>query len=573
MQVTRAPPTEAVSAEDKPLQIQESDKSTNQQKEILMKSYRLTVGVALILLLLMGVGTRAEAVAPEGIPNPAIVTESGPLKGILSPSINKFLGIPYAAPPLEERRWTPPRPHEHWHGVFQATQLGNPCPQRNFFGTIFGDEDCLSLNVYTPSLKKNQHKHHRLPVMVWIHGGSLVEGSGGLFDPTPLVKKGDVIVVTLNYRLGVLGFFAHPALDAEGHRNANYGLMDQQFALRWVRRNIAAFGGDPKRVTIFGESAGGLSVYSHLASPTGAGLFHRAIAQSGAYTSFQNYQQLILPLVVAEVGGTTFAAGVGCGNQTAQCLRATSATALVSAQPAIVYPVIDGTVLTQTPGTAFASGQFNRVPVMSGSNHDEYRLFVALNFDFQGNPLTDADYPTATAALLGLPLSDPLVQFVLFLYPLSNYPPPPGVVSAPLALSAWVTDTVFSCSGRKAAQALSQYVPTYTYEFNDENAPLSFGLVPASFPLGSYHVAELQYLFNIFGTPAPFAPDQQQLSDTMIGYWTRFAKTGNPNSLGAPAWSPYSAATDRFQSLVPPTPIVDSNFNTEHKCSSFWDTL
>ncbi|NOT53286.1 MAG: carboxylesterase family protein [Deltaproteobacteria bacterium] len=533
---------------------------------------RLTAGTALTLLL-MGVGSNAKAVAPEGSPNPAIVTESGPLKGLISPSIRKFLGIPYAAPPLAERRWTPPRPYGRWHGVFQATQFGNSCPQRNFFGTLSGDEDCLSLNVYTPGFRKNEHKHHGLPVMVWIHGGSLTEGSGGLYDPTPLVEKGGVIVVTINYRLGVLGFLAHPALDAEGHLNANYGLMDQQFALKWVRRNIAAFGGDPRRVTIFGESAGGYSVYSHLASPTAARLFHRAIAQSGAYDSFQSYQQRTLPLAVAEIGGTAFATAIGCDNQTTQCLRTTSATALVTAQPGIVYPAIDGTVLTQTPGAALASGQFNRVPVMSGSNYDEWRLYVALGYDYVGAPLTDAGYPTAVASFIGLPLADPFVQFVLFLYPLINYPPPPGVVSAPLALGAVGTDVVFSCPGRKAARSLSQYVPTYAYEFNDANAPLNFGLVPASFPLGSYHAAEIQYLLNIGGTPAPFTASQQQLSDTMIGYWTRFAKTGNPNSLGAPAWSPYNTATDRFQSLVPPTPTGTSNFDTDHKCSSFWDTF
>jgi para-nitrobenzyl esterase len=451
--------------------------------------------------------------------------------------------------------------------VLNATQLGNVCPQLN----RLGDEDCLFLNVYTPGLKKNQHKHHGLPVMVWIHGGGLVGGSGNDYDPTPLVEKGDVIVVTLNYRLGALGFFAHPALDAEGHLNANYGLMDQQYALQWVQRNIAAFGGDPHRVTIFGESSGGLSVYSHLASPTAAGLFHRAIAQSGATTSFQNYMQSIVPLAVAEDGGVAFATAIGCESQTSQCLRATLAIALVSAQPREVFPIVDGTVLPQPPGAAFAGGEFNQVPVMSGSNHDEWRLFVALNFDYAGHPLSDADYPVVTAAFLGLPLAHPLVQAVLALYPLSNYPPPPGAVSAPLALGAWTTDVSFSCPARKAAQSLSQYVPTYAYEFNDENAPLSFGLVPASFPLGSYHLSELQYFFNIFGTPAPFTPDQQQLSDTMIGYWTQFAKTGDPNSSGAPVWSSYNTATDQVQSLVPPTPTVEFNFDAAHQCSSFWD--
>ena len=276
----------------------------------------------------------------------------------------------------------------------------------DFFGTLLGDEDCLFLNVYTPGGKKNRHEHDDLPVMVWIHGGSLVTGSGGLYDPTPLVTKGNVIVVTINYRLGALGFLAHPALDSEGHLNANYGLMDQQFALQWVQRNIEAFGGDPERVTIFGESAGGLSVYSHLASPTAAGLFHRAIAQSGAYTSFQNYQQAIVPIAVAEGVGTAFAASIGCSSQTAQCLRATSAASVVQAQASIltagnIYPVVDGTVLTQPPGAALASGEFNHVPVISGSTHDEYRLFIALNFDYQGNPLTDAELSSGNSCVTG----------------------------------------------------------------------------------------------------------------------------------------------------------------------------
>jgi para-nitrobenzyl esterase len=556
---------------------------------------KAVVCACVILTPLIGVTIRSsEAAALEGSPNihmpgewrtgpaprarkkssnPAIVTEDGPLKGIISPGINEFLGIPYAAPPVGALRWVPPQPHGRWDGVLKANQIGSPCPQRDFFGNGFGDEDCLSLNVYTPGLKKNQNKHDGLPVMVWIHGGSLVSGSGGLYDPTPLVKKGGVIVVTINYRLGVLGFFAHPALDSEGHLNANYGLMDQQFALQWVQRNIAAFGGDPNHVTIFGESAGALSVYSNLASPTAAGLFERAIAESGAYTSFQDYLQSIVSLPAAEIAGSSFAAGVGCASQTAECLRATSAAALVSAEPDIVYPVVDGTVLTQPPGAAFANGEFNRVPVISGSNHDEWRFFVAETYDYVGNPLSDADYPAAVAAFLGRPLVDPFVQFVLSLYPLTNYPPPPGVVSAPLALGALGTDAVFACTARNAAQFLSQYVPTYAYEFNDENAPLSFGLPPASFPLGTYHSSEIQYLFDIFGVPAPFSSDQQQLSDAMIGYWTQFAKTGDPNSPSAPTWSPYGAATDQFQSFVPPAPTVESDFDADHKCSFFWNTF
>jgi para-nitrobenzyl esterase len=224
--------------------------------------------------------------------------------------------------------------------------------------------------------------------MVWIHGDGM---DGGFNDPTALIKKG-VVVVTINYRFHVLGFFAHPALDAEGHLNANYGLMDQQFALKWVKRNIGAFGGDPKRVTIFGESGGGLSVYTHLASPAAAGLFQRAISESGAGAQFQDYFNQIVPLATAEAAGSAFATSVGCGDQTTQCLRALPAKTLILADtnPNEVAPIVDGSVLTQTLDSAFASGQFNRVPVISGGNHDEFRLFLAFQYDYAGSPLTDA---------------------------------------------------------------------------------------------------------------------------------------------------------------------------------------
>jgi para-nitrobenzyl esterase len=215
--------------------------------------------------------------------DPVIVTENGRLQGVVGTQMVQYLGIPYAAPPVGLLRWTPPQGFGRWKGIFQATQPGSECPQVDQAGTsVVGDENCLFLNVYAP-LGKNGVKPRGRAVMVWIHGGGLNKGAGSDFDPTPLVEGGDVIVVTLNYRLGVLGFLAHSALDNEGHLAGNYGFMDQQFALGWVQRNIAAFGGDSDRVTIFGESAGG---YSQLASPLAAGLFQRAISQSGAYARF-----------------------------------------------------------------------------------------------------------------------------------------------------------------------------------------------------------------------------------------------------------------------------------------------
>ena len=522
------------------------------------------------------------AMASDSLNDPAIVTESGPLKGVVSVQINEYLGIPYATPPVGALRWMPPRPFGRWHGVFQATQFGNECPQTDTSGSFVGDENCLFLNVYTPKVrthqdKDNGHKVNKdhdeddgLAVMVWIHGGGLNSGAGSEFDPTPLVEGGNVIVVTINYRLGVLGFFAHPALDSEDHLAGNYGFMDQQFALRWVQRNIGAFGGDPHRVTIFGESAGGLSIYSQLASPLAAGLFQRAIAQSGAYAGFApHYRPNILPIAVAATtgnpfveSGTAFAASVGCNSQTADCLRGVTPTALVQAEEAIL-PFIDGTLLTEAPGAAFASGNFNRVPVMTGTNHDEYRFFVARDFILKTGLVTGTGYPTALDMVFG-PLLEPSVD--------AEYPP--GAIAPPdgpsLQLAAAGTDGIFACTARRAMRGLAQYVTTYAYEFNDENAPSPFPKL--NFPMGAFHSADVLYLFNRNGVPAPLTPDQQQLSQAMISYWTRFAKTGDPNSAGQPSWAPYDPATDLRQSFVPPEPMVESGFATGHNCA-FWDLL
>ncbi|HLW71029.1 MAG TPA: carboxylesterase/lipase family protein [Candidatus Binataceae bacterium] len=511
------------------------------------------------------------APANATISNPLIVTtKNGRVRGALVGGVREFLGVPYATAPTGTLRWQPTQPPANWPGILQTLQFGSACPQLAATGVEFGDENCLFLNVYIPP--STGRSRTGLPVMVWIHGGGLVEGSGEDYDPTPLVKQ-SVIVVTINYRLGLLGFFAQTALDAEGHLAGNYGFLDQQMALKWVRRNISAFGGNPRRVTIFGESAGGQSVYSQLASPLAKGLFRGAIAESGSYGSFTDYFVPIIPLAQGETLGSTvvqsgaaFAAAVGCGDQTAACLRAVPAATLVGVQPSpAMYPFVDGAILTQTPTAAFASGQFNQVPVIVGTNHDEYRLFVALDYDYLGNPLTNANYSAAVTTLWG-PL---LAPSVLAVYPLPSNPP---ADAASLALGANGTDGIFSCPARTGDQSLAQFVPTYTYEFSDENAPLGL-LPPASFPLGAYHSAEIQYLMTVGGIPATFTPDQQALSAAMISYWTQFAKNGDPNSAAQPLWAPYSSTTDEFQSFVPPTPVVDSIFATDHICTDFWDTF
>jgi len=285
--------------------------------------------------------------------HPVAHTESGLVIGSTTDGVNEFLGIPYAAPPVGPRRWTPPKPYGFFPGFFlPATKFGSECTQPG----VIGNENCLFLNVYTPQNQPAQDlledNGRGLPVMVWIHGGAFRRGSSDPYDPTRLVKKG-VIVVTINYRLGYLGLFAQSAIDAEGHLNGNYGLMDQQFALKWVRNNIAGFGGDPDRVTIFGESAGGQSVYSQLASPLAAGLFRGAIAESGSYLNFQDYFHFIVTLPIAETtgsagvpSGNAISASVGCTSQTASWLRAVPATTLVAVEPSTLYPFVDGTLLT-----------------------------------------------------------------------------------------------------------------------------------------------------------------------------------------------------------------------------------
>ena len=539
-------------------------KNTSRWTSRRLGEQRLTSKLGVVAVCTMIVSSVLTSYADDEPHRPVALTESGVVIGSTINGVNEFLGIPYAAPPIGSRRWRPPRPYGLFPGlVFQATQFGSACTQPGGIGT----ENCLFLNVYAPA-GESDDEHCGRPVMVWIHGGGLQFGSADSYDPTPLVKKG-VIVVTINYRLGYLGFFAHSAIDAEGHLNGNYGFMDQQFALKWVRRNIRGFCGDPGRVTIFGESAGGQSVYAQLASPLAAGLFHGAISESGSYLEFQDYFDNIVPLAVAEVAGSAVADSVGCGIQTAACLRSVPASTLVEGEPFPIFPTVDGRLLTQTMSAALASGEFNRVPVISGGNRDEWRLFVALDYDFAGRPITNStDYESAVTALWG-PQLEPSVAAV---YPFAAYS------SGGVALGASGTDGVLNCPLRNANRSLSKFVTTYAYEFNDENAPpaqSSFGGL-LTFPLGAYHTAELQYLFknfDFFGIFSPLSNKQKKLSDAMISYWTQFAKTGNPNSSHEPVWFPYSASIDEFQSLVPPVPIVEHNFDDAHHCSTFWDTF
>lgn len=526
------------------------------------------IGLLALFLLVMPFVSRSSTSAAN---DPSIVvTQQGAVRGTVAATSRAFLGIPYAVPPVGNLRWRPPQAHTSWSTTLDATKAGSPCPQAATpFGQASVNEDCLFLNVFTPNPVQTN-----LPVMIWIHGGAFVTGEGSSFDPsTTLVTQGKTIVVTINYRLGAFGFLAHPALDAEAADNSsgNYGLMDQQFAFQWVQKNIRAFGGNPNLVTIFGESAGGFSVCAHIASPTASGLFQRAITESGPCT-------FPLPtLATAEISGKGIATNLGCTQQVAAqvaaCLRAVSTQQMLAQQSTgfnlgqggsilAFSPNISGRILPQSLSNALISGQFNHVPLVEGTNQNEGRLFTAIGFDLSAaGPLTAAEYPAAVQNLVG----SQIAPQVLAEYPLGDF------ASPDLAFSAIFGDAGFSCQARAADQLLALQVPTFAYEFNDENAPMLF-LPPVSFPYGATHTDEIQYLFQTPGVPSRLDANQQKLSQQMISYWTQFARNGNPNSLGTANWGVYSALVDNFQSLVPPTPHVELNFSATHHCA-FWTRI
>jgi para-nitrobenzyl esterase len=496
-------------------------------------------------------GTSAAARPPRPHSPLLVSVDDGELHGKASGSTDEFLGIPYAAPPVGPQRWRPPQPPARWRGVRPATSFGPHCPQpAGVFGRASTTENCLYLNVFAPA----RRRAGGLPVMLWIHGGGFVGGESDDYNPSGLVADG-VIVVTINYRLGALGFLADPALAARpGAPSGDYGLMDQQAALRWVHSNIRAFGGDPANVTLFGESAGGQSVLLQLMSPGARGLFAKAIAESGGYA------EPPVSLASAETAGRAFAAKAGCASQTAQCLRSLPvATILADQDQAGASADVDGQVLTEPMKAAFASGNFSHVPVIDGSNHDEWRLFVALA-TFEGHPVTRANYLPMIASTLHVSRS--IATAIAGQYPLSAYQSPA------LALSTLGTDAIFSCPTLLLDQAMSAYTPVYAYEFSDENAPAPYP--SPGFPYAATHASELQYLFGLPSTShGTLSSRQQQLAAAMRQEWTSFAKSGVPTAAGAATWPRFTAAGQDMLSLVPPEPALDAGFASEHHCG-FW---
>jgi para-nitrobenzyl esterase len=457
-----------------------------------------------------------------------------------------------------------------WNSVLDALEFGNRCAQVNTLGVFSTDssqEDCLYLSVYTPLAVDNESL---LPVMVWIHGGGLAMGSGNDYVPRRLVVRGNVIVVTMNYRLGVFGFLAQSDIDREGHPFGNYGLMDQQFALKWVQENIRMFGGDPHNVTLFGQSAGASAVTAHIASPSARGLFQRAIAQSNAT------DVPVTTLERAQTMGSALAQALECNELPADCMRTRSTEQLLEANrgkspgsegPFFPFLILDGNIIPAQPHELFSAGLFNRVPLINGATRDEGTFDAALDEVSSKHVMTASEYGAAVRALYPDTGARVLEQ-----YRLKDFDSPAEAYGAAL------TDQRY-CLGLAFTGSYQRFVPnTYLYEFADRTAPSYLPTI--SFAYGASHTFELPYLFDGFhgvhgGLPKLTRP-QLSLADQMVDYWASFARFGDPSQGGngkpENLWRPYTARGREYLSFELPNAMRKRGPPPGHRCD-FWDAL
>jgi para-nitrobenzyl esterase len=484
-------------------------------------------------------------------PDPGVVRiDAGWVRGTVADDHVTYSGIPYAAPPVGDRRWQPPDRPRPWRGIRDATAPSPYCPQGTQQG-VLGQEDCLYLDVTVPT---GTGRGERRPVLVWLYGGGFGGGGAREFDGTRLATAGDAVVVTVNYRLGALGFLSAPALDATG---GNYGLMDQAEALRWVRRNAARFGGDPGNVTLAGQSAGARSVCAHLASPGSRGLFDRAIMQSGACDN------PVPTLAEAQAFGERATADLGCADaaDVAACLRDVAPERLLGVLGGVGFdqpnrrvadrpwnPVAGTPFLPRQPADALRDGSAARVPLLVGSMRDEMRSFVLRE------TVTADRYRTLVAETFGT-----AADAVLAAYPLGEYESPK--VALATVLGDW-GGSIGVCPVLRTAEAAAVRQPVFAYEFAEDS-----GLVLGGFPMGAFHGLDLSYLWDLDMAQNPYpplTPVQERLSATMIDYWTAFARSGDPNGPGRPHW-PELGSTGTVLGLtaneIAPTPSA-----ADHRC-------
>ena len=446
-------------------------------------------------------------------------THDGVVQGETTDGVDQWLGIPYAAPPVGALRWKSPQPVSRWGGVRPAVTLPPACPQLpSGNGPRSENEDCLYLSIYRPA---GVSRFARLPVLFWIHGGGLTTGSGNQHNGALMATTNHIEVVSINYRLGMFGFLALPSLSAESpdHASGDYGLQDQEAALRWVHRDIAGFGGDPRNVTIAGESAGAYSVCSLMTSPTIRGLFQRAVMQSGSCIS--------TPLASAEQSGASFAAALGCSDPStaAACMRGKTAGEILDdpQYPPALSPTSGGPELPVAPASAVASGRFAHVPLLIGTNHDEGRTFAQ---GFATAP--ESVYDQTIDSEFGANASKVLAE-----YPWSSFPSP---YTTAYAIGAVWTDSGFTggiggCATQNLAGQFRAGTRTFFYQFDDRNAPGLNNQVPG-YMWGAGHAMELAYMWpsfnNGFSLYDEFTPAQKQLSDQMVRWWGAFARFGAP---------------------------------------------
>ena len=531
------------------------------------------LGVGIALAVMSSSAAAASAGRPPCSAGTDVATKSGPVCGVTAAGVTSYLGIPYAAPPVGGLRWRPPILPGPWTSTFQATVAGNICPGPSVTGgPVTGSEDCLNLNVQIPAGARSS----RLPVMVEIHGGGFLDPIGPS-DGSHLVSAGHVVYVAMNYRLGILGFMANRAL---GPHSGDYGLLDQQASLRWVQRNIAAFGGNSHNVTILGQSAGGASVCAQVASPSAKGLFARGIPESGFYNAAVGPNRVWEPAdcksqiptqARAEKAGAIFAAKVGCRATSVACLRAVPAAKLVAAggtvddptaggTSATIAPTINGSTLPMSPAKAFRSGRINKVGLMNGVDRDEINGGASLTAPIAN---TASDFRAQIRRQYRS-----LAPRVFRTYPLERFPSPF------IAYRTVVADSDSVCPAMAADGDLSRYIPVYAWQNDDADMPPDFypQFLIQTDPYGAYHIAADPFLF-----PRPsitLSPDQAALAAQFTAEAVGYSRTGNPNAVGTPLWTRFT----RGQNLMTLVPAGDStletatNISRQHHCD-FWNAV
>lgn len=541
----------------------------------------LLVAVAVaVAALVLGQATRSRAQAASSPPSCSagtlVRTMSGPVCGMTSDGLTNYLDIPFAAPPVGTLRWQPPQPVRPWAATYQATQRGPGCVSPGSTpGTVAAgtSEDCLFLEVQEPA---DTTPGENLPVMFEVHGGGFL-GEYRDDDGTNLVNADHVIYVYAAYRLGILGSLADKAL---GPHSGDYGLQDQQAALRWVKNNITRFGGNSHDVTLFGESAGGASVCDQIASPTAKGLFEQGISISGFYNFDANTiwwpadcKSKLQTEAQAQKEGADFATRVGCGNagDVAACLNAVPVATLVEdggqfedpTAGGSIGPIVNGTTLTMSAAQAFKTGHVNKVGLMIGVGGDEFNGGIYTNSP--GHTVvanTAAQYRQLVTQQFGS-----LAPTVMRLYPLRRFPSPAPFI----AYRSVMADAFSACPALTSDAQVSKYLPVYAYEDDDSDSPSS-AAEPETQPLGAYHSAINRLVHD---APASLDPNQAALQSQVLAEWAGFARTGRPTVPNTPPWTTYTVPGQPVMSLMPAghsTLTPTSVLMTEHNCG-FWDAV